>query len=408
MSIQVYNNLSINGSVILAKNETQFPTNPSLGTLLVKDQCLYAYINIGGVETWYPFASRTQSYIHTQGLAALTWTVTHNLNTTDIWYQVQDPDGHLIIVNKTNATANTFDLEFTYPALGTVVVVAPDSVEVPIVKSSLLKVGGNDEVVIDTTGVKINGAYALTTASIDDEITARANADTTLQSNINTEITARTNTDTTLQNNINSEITARANADTTLQDNLNTEITARTNANTTLQANINTEITARTNANTTLQSAINSKQTLDPDLTAIAELAGTSGFLKKTATNTWELDTNIARAVPYDISGQVIGKPENGATVMYFISPRSFSIPSGLSGSIARCATNASASTVLTLFKNGVSFGTITFASGSANATLASASGSSFASGDVLTVVNQAVADTTLANIGFTIAATIV
>jgi hypothetical protein len=93
---------------------------------------------------------------------------------------------------------------------------------------------------------------------------------------------------------------------------------------------------------------------------------------------------------------------------MYFISPRSFSIPSGLSGSIARCATNASASTVLTLFKNGVSFGTITFASGSANATLASASGSSFASGDVLTVVNQAVADTTLANIGFTIAATIV
>ena len=40
-----------------------------------------------------------------------------------------------------------------------------------------------------------------------------------------------------------------------------------------------------------LQAALNGKQVADEDLTAIANLAGTSGFLKKTAANTWSLDT---------------------------------------------------------------------------------------------------------------------
>lgn len=41
-----------------------------------------------------------------------------------------------------------------------------------------------------------------------------------------------------------------------------------------------------------LQTALDSKQPIDADLTAIAELAGTSGLLKKTAANTWSLDTS--------------------------------------------------------------------------------------------------------------------
>lgn len=43
---------------------------------------------------------------------------------------------------------------------------------------------------------------------------------------------------------------------------------------------------------TGLQDAINGKQTLDGDLTAIAALEGTSGILRKTAANTWVLDTS--------------------------------------------------------------------------------------------------------------------
>lgn len=43
---------------------------------------------------------------------------------------------------------------------------------------------------------------------------------------------------------------------------------------------------------TTVSSSIAGKQPLDADLTAISEILGTSGFLKKEAADTWSLDTN--------------------------------------------------------------------------------------------------------------------
>jgi len=51
-------------------------------------------------------------------------------------------------------------------------------------------------------------------------------------------------------------------------------------------------ITGTLSSQTDLQTALNGKQNQDGDLDAIAALAGTSGFLKKTAANTWTLDTN--------------------------------------------------------------------------------------------------------------------
>ena len=47
---------------------------------------------------------------------------------------------------------------------------------------------------------------------------------------------------------------------------------------------------------TGLDTALANKQPLDADLTAIAALAGTSGFLKKTAADTWALDTTTYSA----------------------------------------------------------------------------------------------------------------
>jgi len=56
-------------------------------------------------------------------------------------------------------------------------------------------------------------------------------------------------------------------------------------------------------------------QPLDADLTAIAGLAGTSGFLKKTATDTWTLDTNnyLTSAVT-TLSGGTTGLTPSSAT----------------------------------------------------------------------------------------------
>jgi len=172
--VKVLNDLELHGAFIMPDDNADFPLNPALGTFVIKDRCLYGYLKIGGMETWYPFASKTNSFIHTQGVPALTWTVTHNLGTSNVWLQVKDDNGNIVGVGKTDVSDNQFQLNFTSAIKGTVVVVAPDSVDVPVVKASLIQVGANVE--INTTGVLINGQYALTAANISAEIQAAIDA----------------------------------------------------------------------------------------------------------------------------------------------------------------------------------------------------------------------------------------
>ena len=122
---------------------------------------------------------------------------------------------------------------------------------------------GVAQVKIDNSTIKFNisGQLIADQGNFNAEVTARTNADSTLQANINAEATSRANADNTLQQNINTEATARSNADSTLQTNLNAEITARSNVDSTLQTNLNTEITSRVNADSTLQANINTEAT---------------------------------------------------------------------------------------------------------------------------------------------------
>ena len=98
-----------------------------------------------------------------------------------------------------------------------------------------------------------------TKGSLTTEATARANADSTLQTNIDNEVTNRKAADTTLQTNIDNEATNRKAADTTLQTNIDNEATNRKAADTTLQSNIDKEATARETADTKLQTAVDAK-----------------------------------------------------------------------------------------------------------------------------------------------------
>lgn len=83
------------------------------------------------------------------------------------------------------------------------------------------------------------------------------------------------------------------------------------------------------------------------------------------------------------------------------------SIASGLTGSQGSAGTAATASTVLTLRKNGTSFGTATWAAAGTEPTFAAASATSFAIGDVLSITGPATPDATLANISLSIVGTL-
>jgi hypothetical protein len=168
MESRIYNDLALYGALIMSVDETGFPANPKIGTIMIKDKCLFAYIKVGDLETWYPFASKTNSYIHSQGLDSSTWVVTHNLNSTNLWIQVKDQTGNILSVGKQDIDANSFRLTFTSAVRGTVMVVAPDTVDVPLLKASLIQVGQNVE--INTSGVYINGSPALTAANIQGQI----------------------------------------------------------------------------------------------------------------------------------------------------------------------------------------------------------------------------------------------
>ena len=66
-----------------------------------------------------------------------------------------------------------------------------------------------------------------------------------------------------------------------------------------------------------MQTALNAKQDSDADLTAIAALAGTSGLLKKTAANTWTLDTAtyLTANQTITLSGDASGSGTTAITV---------------------------------------------------------------------------------------------
>ena len=116
------------------------------------------------------------------------------------------------------------------------------------------------------------------TDAINDEQTARTNADNAFQQSIDNEVSARTSADKSLQDSIDNESLERTNADNAIKESLAAEKTARETADSTLQRNIENEKSAREQADTALQNAINAetsaREQADTNLQANIDNAG--------------------------------------------------------------------------------------------------------------------------------------
>jgi hypothetical protein len=117
--------------------------------------------------------------------------------------------------------------------------------------------------------------------------------------------------------------------------------------------------------------------------------------------------TQTSAGAPYDLAFSTFGTPTASEAVFRFISPRAFTIPANLAGSIVKSTTAATGSTVFTVNKNGSQIATITFAATATVAIFSTQAAISVAVGDKITVIAPSTPDTTLADIDYSLVATI-
>lgn len=136
-----------------------------------------------------------------------------------------------------------------------------------------------------------------------------------------------------------------------------------------------------------------------------------AGLLKVNVTDSagvqitgWPVDNLGQGQSSYDICGFLALKPANSQIMIRLpmVRPVTFDVNMNLSKGSAAVA--ATASTVFTIAKNGVNFGTMTFAIGATSATFSAAIPPAFAINDILMVTAPASADATLSDVGFILA----
>lgn len=79
----------------------------------------------GEVATWIPLTNEINAYVHTQGNASTTWTITHNLQAGTPAVHVYDELNQMVIPDEVTPTdANTVTVTFNAAVTGRAVVIA--------------------------------------------------------------------------------------------------------------------------------------------------------------------------------------------------------------------------------------------------------------------------------------------
>lgn len=160
MGSHVYNDLSVHGSVVWAKEIAEFPAQGRNGEIVVKDGRHYAYTKISeGYYSWMPIGVKQSAYVHSQGIASTTWTIPHNLGTEHYGIFVYDTDHNLVMANHEPVDANTVAVTLYAATAGTAVVFAVTDFSATAFNAGSLTIGdvtltsNNGELVINGEGL---------------------------------------------------------------------------------------------------------------------------------------------------------------------------------------------------------------------------------------------------------------
>lgn len=109
--------------------------------------------------------------------------------------------------------------------------------------------------------------------------------------------------------------------------------------------------------------------------------------------------------VPYDLAACHTGKLANSSIICRYVACRDFRFAAGMAGSVAVTAGVGASNVVMSIRKNGTEFATVTFAAGATKGTYACPADTAFTSGDVLTIVGPASADSSFSDSAYTLKA---
>jgi hypothetical protein len=110
---------------------------------------------------------------------------------------------------------------------------------------------------------------------------------------------------------------------------------------------------------------------------------------------------------PAYVSGSWAGSPGASQVIERYIFATPVTFPVGLAGSYGTAGTAASATASFAIQKNGSAVGTMAFAASATSASFTMGTPTSFAGGDVLTIVAPGAPDATLANLAWTLTGTL-
>lgn len=130
-----------------------FPASPALGTPAFKGGVMYIYATFQGITTWFPLNKPQSSYVHNQGLEALTWTINHKLASKDVIVGVYNLNNDVIDAAITHSDATgewVTTITFTSVTAGYAVIFGQESLSAPLLEavdlavSNSIKLGGVD------------------------------------------------------------------------------------------------------------------------------------------------------------------------------------------------------------------------------------------------------------------------
>ena len=120
----------------------ELPANPAAGRMEFVNGVLYIYGTVGEVTTWWPLNRAQSSYVHSQGVTALEWVISHGLDSKDLFVAIYDNSNAMMDAevehfrDTENGNVWKTRVVLAEPSSGYAVVTGVESMNVPTINAT--------------------------------------------------------------------------------------------------------------------------------------------------------------------------------------------------------------------------------------------------------------------------------